>query len=264
MISAASAAFDAEQKYNEIESEYGLTAIGSRVHPSTRLVFLRGKKIDESTRMPTLNQFSYPPSHICTGYGRANIPHYPVLYTGESPAVIAEELELSPGSWLNLAIFFTPAPKRFEYLLLLHDELDSSNIWAPIRDELRKHITESSNRPESADVIWSRIQRASQLFRGQDYGITSAIAHHWLYTRGIDAVLYPSIRNDKWCNFAIHPRFAGDLQLYSVLDCRWTGKDIELHNTGIPDALGKLDWRATNRDDWQQFNSVYANLSGVA
>lgn len=72
---------------------------------------------------------------------------------------------------------------------------------------------------------------------------------------------YPSLRNDRWCNFAIHPRFADKLAQHCVLACRWIGSNIEIHHTGVAQVSGELQWRPTTRDDWEQFNSVYSNLT---
>lgn len=251
----------AEERYRQLAASGALSALAARRHENIKLTFVRGRIADPKNLMPTENHFSYPPADRCLSYGRAHIPHYPVLYVGESPAVIVEELRLSPDSWLHLAIFYTPAPVNFEYLLLLHDLLSSENIWSAIRDDLHHHLTKQSDLPVPVDSAWSRMQEAAALFRGSEYTETSAIAHHWLYTQGIDAILYPSVRNDRWCNFALHPRFADRLRLFCVLACRWTGSFFELHHTGKLGDAGQLRWSATSREDWQQFNSTYAHLT---
>lgn len=263
MRTPAELAAEARQHYQQLEADHGLSALATRVHEDIRLVFIRGRAVEAGGLTPPTKLFSYPLPDICECYGRANIPNHPVLYVGETPAVIAEELRLPPDSWLHLAVFYTPKPVRFEYLLLLHDALDSANTWAAIRDDLREKLTLRVDLPEPSDKIWSRLQSVAMLFRHPDHTATSVIAHHWLYERGVDAVLYPSVRNDRWCNFAIHPRFADALKQSCVLACRWTGSKIELHHTGTPDGAGNLHWRATTHEDWQQFNSTYSHLRNV-
>ena len=253
----------AEMRYRKLAASGGLSALAARGHENIKLTFVRGRVADPKNLTPTENHFSYPPADRCVGYGRAHIPHHPVLYAGETPAVIVEELRIPPDSWLHLAIFYTPAPVNFEYLLLLHDFLSLENRWSAVRDELHHHLTEQGDLPEPVDRVWARMQEAAALFRGSDYADTSAIAHHWLYSKGLDAILYPSLRNDRWCNFALHPRFADRLRQYCVLACRWTGSVFELHHTGRPNDTGQLHWEATSREDWQQFNSTYSHLSNA-
>lgn len=253
----------AEIRYRDLAASGGLSALATRGHKNMKLTFVRGRIADPKNLTPLENHFSYPPSEKCKEYGRAHIPHHPVLYAGEAPAVIVEELRLPPNSWLHLAIFYTPEPIDFEYLLLLHDSLSPENIWSAVRDELHHHLTEQVDLPEPIDRVWSRIQQAAALFRGSNYSDTSAIAHHWLYSKGLDAVLYPSVRNDRWCNFALHPRFADRLHQYCVLACRWTGSNFELHYTGRVSDTGQMLWEATSREDWQQFNSTYSHLSSA-
>lgn len=250
----------AQKRYRELASNGSLSALAARAHKNIKLTFIRGRIANQDDLTPTENHFSYPPSDKCTKYGRAHIPSYPVLYAGESPAVIAEELQLRPGSWFHLAIFYTPEPVNFEYLLLLQDLLSPQNRWSAVRDELHQYLANQANLPEPIDKIWARMQKAAELFRGADYIDTAAIAHHWLYSQGLDAVLYPSVRNDLWCNFALHPKFADRLRQYCVLACLWTGSNIELHQTGRTDDNGQLYWKATSREDWLEFNSTYSHL----
>ncbi|MDP2877592.1 MAG: RES domain-containing protein [Holophaga sp.] len=264
MTSKAHYVATAEMRYRKLAENGGLSALAVRGHESIKLTFVRGRIADPTNLTPTENHFSYPPADKCGDYGRANIPHYPVLYAGETPAVIAEELGISPNSWLHLAIFYTPDPVNFEYLVLLHDMLSSENRWSTVREELHHHLTEQADLPAQVENVWSRMQEASALFRGPDYADTSAIAYHWLYTQGLDAILYPSARNDRWCNFALHPRFADRLRQYCVLACHWTGSVFELHHTGRPSDTGQLRWEATTREDWQQFKSTYSHLTSGA
>lgn len=254
----------AESRYRVLAANGALSALAARGHENIKLAFVRGRRADPENLTPPENRFSYLPVGECVNYGRAHIPHCPVLYAGETPAVIVEELRLPPDSWLHLAIFYTPTPINIEYLLLLHDSLSSENRWSAVRDELHHHLTRQANLPEPIDRVWSRIQEAAALFRGADYVDTAAIAHHWLYSKGLDAILYPSVRNDRWCNFALHPRFADRLRQYCVLACHWTGTVFELHHTGRTIDNGQLRWEATSREDWRQFNSAYSHLTSAA
>jgi len=256
-------ASSSEARYQQLSIGGGLSALAARKHEKVRLVFVRGRLADPNNLTPAENHFSYPPAAVCSQYGRANIPHHPVLYAGESPAVIAEELQIPENSWFHLAVYYTPAPVDFEYLILLHDALSSENKWSQIRDELREHVMGLQNMPMPFDAVWARLQQAALLFRGKDYADTAAIAHHWLYTQNLDAILYPSVRNDRWCNFAIHPRFADGLRQHCVVTCRkkGVGEMFEVIHTGRLDDVGQLQWLPTSHEDLEQLEMGFTHLT---
>ena len=252
----------AETKYKEIENKYGLSVYGSRTHANKKMVFARGKLAEHDNLTPKENRFGYPPPEYCKKLGRANYPEHPVLYAGESPEVIGGELSLKKDDWLHLAIFHTPEPISFEYLLLLHDEISIQNKWHKILHEFKHFMIK--NHPEkhleTPEQVWERIQSAAKAFRNHNYEETAAIAFHWLYIRNIDAILYPSLRSDDYCNFALNTNFVDkNLHLYRVHACKWLGENLELHQTGELES-GTIVWRQTNKDDVDEFQSGYANL----
>jgi len=252
----------AEAKYKEIEEKYGLAVYGSRNHKDFKMVFARGRKADNENLMPTKDRFGYPASQDCNKLGRANYPKHPVMYTGESVKVIGSELGLKEDDWMHLAIYHTPDPIKFEYLLLLHDDINKKNKWHKILNEFKQFMKERhpTSHPESPEKVWQRIQSAAMAFRNNNYEETAAIAYHWLYARNIDAVLYPSLSSNDYCNFALNPNFVdNNLRLYRVHVCRWKGENIELHHTGYLES-NSMVWRTTSRDDFNEFESGYSNL----
>lgn len=252
----------AETKYREIEKKYGLTVYGSRTHQSIRLVFARGRIADPENLTPLENQFGYPPVECCNEIGRAHYPRQPVMYVGESPNVIAAELRLTKNDWFHIAIFYTPRSVNFNYLLLLHEGMPDTNVWKKILLESKKHFMSSlpPKHSETPQQVWNRIQSAALCFRKNNYEETAAIAFHWLYVRGVDAILYPSIRTDDYCNFALSADFVDQhLALYRVHACRWLGENLEFHHTGKLE--GKfLVWNKTSRGDWSDFENGYRSL----
>lgn len=132
----------AETKYKEIEEKYGLAVYGSRNHKDFKMVFARGRKADKNNLMPTENRFGYPPSKYCNELGRANYPKHPVMYAGESVKVVGSELGLNKDDWMHLAIYHTPEPIKFEYLLLLHDGINKENKWHKILGEFKQFMKE--------------------------------------------------------------------------------------------------------------------------
>lgn len=252
----------AETKYKEIEDKYGLSIYGSRGHKNFKTIFARGRKADVNSLIPTVNRFGYPPPEFCKSLGRANYPKHPVMYAGESPEVIGRELGLKENDWFHLAIYHTPEPIRFKYLLLLHDALSEKNKWRKILGKFRQFMKENHpvSHPENPEVVWQRIQSAAMAFRKNNYEETAAIAYHWLYIRGIDAILFPSLRSDEYCNFALNPNFVDkNLSLYCAHACKWKGEHIELHYTGYLESESVI-WNTTNRNEYNEFQSGYANL----
>jgi len=133
----------AETKYKEIEEKYGLSVYGSRNHKNFKMVFARGRKADKNNLTPTENRFGYLPPKYCKELGRANYPEHPVMYAGESVKVIGSELGLNEDDWMHLAIYHTPEPIRFEYLLLLHDGINKENKWYKILGEFKRFMKAS-------------------------------------------------------------------------------------------------------------------------
>lgn len=252
----------AESIYKKIEDKYGLAVYGSRNHSNKNMVFARGRTADPNNLTTKENRFSYPPPEHCKMLGRANYPMHPVMYAGESPQIIADELNLNINDLFHLAIFYTPKPVNFEYLLLLHDGIAVTNKWRKTLDEFKEVFKNNhpTSHPESPEKVWERVQSAAMAFRGNDYEETAAIAHHWLYGRGIDAILYPSLHNDDYCNFALNPKFVDqNLVLYRVHACKWLGDNLELHHTGYLDS-GNMIWRNTSKEDHDELQNVYTNL----
>ncbi len=184
------------------------------------------------------------------------------MYVGNSSIITVKELGLEKNQWFHLAIYYTPQPITFECLLLLHDALSENNAWKAILMEFKKFSEDHHPKlySESHELVWQRIQAAAMAFRGKNYKETAAIAYHWLYVRNMDAIIYPSIRDDEHCNFALNTSFVDkNLTLYKVHACRWNGEKIELHHTGHLES-GFVIWNKTSREDFEQFENAYKDL----
>lgn len=252
-------------KYHLIRETYGLGDVGSSVLQGVRMVFFRGRTVDPKDLTPKANHFSYPPAEYCLTYGRANIPGFPVFYAGESPAVVLDELHIKIGDWLHLAVFKMPIPADIELMLLIHDQFCAPSRWADLRNELREHVRNSDALAGRPDETWDRMQQTPMQFRREDYSDTAAISHFWLHEKNIDAVVYPSIRNDEYCNFALSPDFVDHhVQLHCVHACRWTGKYLELRYVGRTEDGRSLNWAEWTQDDWNEFNTGYKDLRRLA
>ena len=245
---------EAIERYHSIKERSGLGNVPSVVVEGKE-IFFRGRVADPDNLTPVENHFSYPPRRFCSEYGRANIPSFPVFYAAESPVTIANELRLGPESWLHIAVFYMPARERIDRLLLIHDDFKSGRPWAKHRDDLKSYMF---NLPDQSDPAeeWRRLQETARQFRSDCYEGTSAISHFWLYHVGLDGVIYPSLRTDDFCNFAMHPRFVDRcLKLYCVHACFWTVDRLHLLHTGYPAAEGQLAWTPSTQaqaDEWSQ------------
>ncbi len=252
----------AVQLYHKIRVKYGLEAISTCVLNDTREGFIRGRKADPTKLKPPENHFSYPPSEYCKTYGRANIPGCPVFYAGETPEIIAEEIMLENGDWLHLSVFYTPKPVKMEALLLLHDEYNGISEWAGFRDEVREHINGNPANFGRTPLGWERIHNSALQFRVDNYRDTSSISHFWLYEKGIDAIVYPSIRNDSFCNFALSPTFVDkSLKMYRVYTCRWIDGQLEAHYSGHAGDDGIVIWKRFSPLDYDQWHAGFKFLT---
>lgn len=247
--------------YHSIRGKYGLEAVATCVLHDCREGFIRGRKADPDNLKPSGNHFSYPPTQHCNSYGRANIPGYPVFYAGETPEIIAEEIKLENGDWVHLAIFYTPQPVKMEALLLLHDEYKSDTVWSGHRDEVREYIKSKPDDFGKRPLVWDRIQSSALQFREDDYRDTSVISHFWLYEKNIDVVVYPSVRKNSLCNFALAPRFVDEyLKLYRVFTCLWDDGKLQAHYTGHLDDK-KIIWNDFSQTDYEQWHAGFNFLT---
>lgn len=255
---------DAVQRYHAIREAYGLEAMVSCTLYDEKFGFIRGRRADSTTIKPLDNLFSYPPPEFCKSFGRANVPGFPVFYASDSVDVIADEVRLEDGDWIHVAVFFTPDPVTMEFLLLLHDGFSGDPEWAGLRDEIRNHISKHPDDFGRTPLVWDRIQNSALQFRLDNYQDTSAISHFWLYEKGVDAIVYPSIRNDNWCNFAVSPTFVDrHVKCYRVYACRWVGGQMEAHFTGTPDEDNKIAWSDFSSKDYDEWASGFESLVKV-
>lgn len=247
--------------YHSIRLKYGLEAATTVTLHESREGFIRGRKANPQYLKPIENHFSYPPAQYCNLHGRANIPGFPVFYAGETPETIAEEIRLQNGDWLHLAVFYTPSPVKLEALLLLHDAYNSDSMWSQYRDEMREHIKNNPNDFGKKALAWERIQSSALQFRVEDYRDTSAISHFWLYEKAIDAIVYPSVKKDAYCNFALAPSFVDrSLELYRVYTCLWVDEKLQAHYTGRIEN-GRVAWNDFSQEDYDQWHSGFSSLT---
>jgi hypothetical protein len=252
-------------RYHAIKERCGLKLVPSILHEDAREVFFRGRIADPNSLTPRQNRFSYPPRQYCTGYGRANIPYHPVFYAGQCADVIANDLRLELNSWLHIAVFYAPRPVRIRRLLLVHDEFAAEGYWAKCRDSVKEDIIRntdpSSFSREEIEDSWKRLQATALQFRTPNYEDTSAISHFWLYQSELEGIVYPSLRRDDFCNYALHPGFVDShLKLYCVHACFWKADQLELHHIGYPADDHTLTWRRSTDVDGAEWTNGYQAL----
>ena len=251
----------ATRRYHEIKDEYGLPHAASLRLEGARQAYLRLVVSNPTESASQRDCYSHPRPSDCRTHGRAHIPGHPVLYAGESPQVIIDELGVKAGTWIHIAVFYTPDPVDLTYLFLIHGGFSSDTRWAQYRDQLREHAQRPDQAANPVDISWRLLAKTALLFRTENYQDSSAIAYFWLYEKQLDGIVYPSLRNDEYCNFALSPRFVeSSVALYCVHRCRWTGELIELSATGKPTNGGRIEWNAYNQQDWAEFDSGYRFL----
>ena len=248
--------------YHSIRERAGFQIIPTVAMEGAKEVFFRGRIADPLNLTPPQNHFSYPPPQYCTGYGRANIPYHPVFYAGRSPQVIANELRIELNSWLHIGVFYSSRPTRITRLLLLHDGFTKQELWAKHRDTAQERILAEWKSADDPEVIWQRLQATALAFRGPNYQDTSAISHFWLYEVGLDGIVYPSLQNNDFCNYALSPSFVDtNLRLCCVHACFWRLDRLELHFIGFPtDDQQSLRWRETDATDVKDWLGGYPTL----
>lgn len=251
-------------RYNRISEQCGFKLVPTTLHENNKEVFFRGRIADPNNLTPSENRFSYPPRQYCTGYGRANIPYHPVFYAAQCAEVIANELRLELDSWLHIAVFYAPQPARIRRLLLVHDGFAGKGYWAKCRNAAKEEIIRNTDPSFSRDEIedaWRRLQVTALQFRTPNYEHTSAISHYWLYQAGLEGIVYPSLRNDEFCNYALHPEFVDNqLKMYCVHACFWRRDELELHHVGFPVDDQKITWRTTTPADAAEWTNKYPSL----
>jgi RES domain len=256
-------------RYHDISEQCGLKLAPSVLHPDNREVFFRGRIADTVNLTPRENRFSYPPQQYCTGYGRANIPYHPVFYAAQCAEVIANELRLDFNSWLHVAVFYTPRPVNIRRLLLVHDGFIAEGHWAKCRDSAKDDIIRNTDPAaftrQQIEDSWEQLERTALQFRTPNYEDTSAISHFWLYQAGLDGIVYPSLRNDDFCNFALHPAFVDNhLMLHCVHACYWKSEGLELHHIGYPASGNTLIWKKSTTADAAQWSDGYPALKSAS
>lgn len=159
-------------------------------------------------------------------------------------------------------MFYLPEPVDVKYLLLVHEDFSADRVWSRFRVELRDRVHASTRGGlESGRSEWKKIQMAAQQFRGENYTDTSAITHYWLYEKKLDGVVYPSVRDDDYCNFALAPRFVEEsVRFHCVHLCRWRDDRIELVKTATTGKRQGLVWEKSTIDDWSDFADSYRSL----
>ena len=251
-----------EQNYKEISIRFGLDVFVGRQHSTMKMIFMRGKKIHKNNITPVENHFSYPPSDFCKVLGRANYPNYPVFYAGESGSVICDEVEIIEDELFHLGIFRTKESVSLNCVLFLHDELNDMNGWKNVLTESKKYVRDQVS-SEKFGSVWSKIQEASNIFRldRSKYDLTATIAYEWIYNKGMDAIIYPSVRNDNFCNFALNPKFVDDnLELYKVLLCKRKNDDnLAFLKKGMY-IDNEMVWSVFDEDDYNEYISLYKHL----
>ncbi|MEZ5403763.1 MAG: RES domain-containing protein [Bryobacteraceae bacterium] len=259
---------DVFEAYIAISKKYGLNAAFSCHTDLERHVFFRGRAPAPTELRPLENVFSYPPPQFCRSYGRANLPRQPVLYAAETPETIADELRLSDEAWLHIAVFYTPEPVVMKVMPFLHSGFTAENEWSELRDAFKTFVEEGGDARFGVKPVplrFTRIEALAMAFRGDDYAETAILAHYWLNNPRpelkADAIVYPSVRRDDACNFAIASGFVdAHLRLFRVFLCRFAGGRFQVESTGEVSVGGSLWWREPNEDDRGHWYAGFAAL----
>lgn len=250
----------AKQAYMQISIDYSLWAQYAIKHKKKKMVFLRGRKINETKLDITSKEtFGLPPSNVVKSRGRANIAYHPVLYVGQTPEIITNEIDISIDDVFYLEIYANKLPVDFNYISFLNKNIPKENKWLGHHNRFLDEVKNKYS--DKFSKIDESLEAVSKLFTESNYDITAPIAHEWLYNRNIDAILYPSNPNPIYCNFAISPRFYEDhLFIYKIHNVKLKSNGyIEFIKTGDIDSQGII-WRETTRTDHHEFNSAYKHL----
>lgn len=149
--------------------------------------------------------------------------------------------------------------------ILHEDGFAADGYWAGCRNSVKEDIVKntdpSSFSPDEIEDSWKRLQATALQFRTPNYEDTSAISHFWLYKVGLEGIVYPSLRNDDFCNYALHPSFVdGHLKLHCVHACFWRQDQLDLHYIGYPADHGTLTWRKSTSYDAVEWTNGYRAL----
>jgi hypothetical protein len=203
---------------------------------------------------------SYPPPARCASYGRANLPHRPVLYLAEDPWIAI--LEIGPRPSPNHNLFITrwevqwPRVRFYPILPGFAAGGSSSEVNEAVRIRMKNWL--QHQRSGRVDTLILLSELWSDLFLSDFYEVTGWMSDHVLYRKypEFDAIVYPSVvKKRHGACFAIPPRFVdeGSIQMVASIGMEvesylflTPNERVRMRVVGLSEALpdGKrFNWR---------------------
>jgi len=177
---------------------------------NSEMYFLRARIIDEQKEdISKIETFGSPPPNF-TNIGRANLEKEPVFYATLESLLSMQEIKANKGDICYISAWKKPLyPPMHVTLMNMHVEKNSW-LYKWVESSKQEVINTFGLRGEKLDMFFHAMQLRSRLFTEPNYHLTSKLSHDIIYSKSAksDSLLYPSVINEKKCNFAISNDFA--------------------------------------------------------
>ena len=226
------------------------------IKKSIKYSFFRARKLYDIVDFDNIDEFSYPKNNCILG--RANLPTRPVFYCSLSPITAIDEIKkpvISGG---------------FASYVVSKWKMKDSNEAISIVPTYTKETERSFNRMiKEANIKSTEKQKEYLKFVGEqllseNYSKSALLSYHIIYQKDMDAILYPSLIDNRSPNMAISPELIdnGIIVMDKVyIVTLFRDKKITLNKVGIFNE-NKVEWFSAkdlqeNNKYLQEFNNDF-------
>lgn len=220
--------------------------------------------VKQNEDISKIDTFSTCPVEFTTML-RANIDKHPVFYCSPFASTALSESKEYFNEIMYLGVWKISKEDHINMAQFTFDNIiPFDDIWQQYNKAIQSKLmslksNENYNKRHLEAMTYLSV-RIGNLFVGNNYSLSSFIAHSLLYNNTsnefkIDIIQYPSIADKFGFNFAIQKEFVTNMELEKVVELKVTNQttddfELEAYRIGINEN-NIISWRSIISDDLQ-------------
>ena len=187
------------QHYDKCFSDINRPIYYLKIPINYSFFLFRARNLSEINDFDSREEYSYP--KCIHKLGRANLPCNPVFYCSLSPKTAIDEIKKENNESKFVISKWRPNSSNIAIKMVPTYTLETENIFNKIIKNEEGFVNETQK---------LYLKFIGEQLLSDNYSNSAFLSHNMIYHNNIDAIVYPSVVNEKYPNMALSPQLIDD------------------------------------------------------